>query len=610
MGKAFSVLLAGWVAVLGLQAEEPRPNVVFVITDDQGYGDLGCSGNPAIQTPCIDRLAKEGVRLENYHVDPTCAPSRAALLTGRYSDRVGVWHTVQGRNLLRRRETTMAEIFRANGYATGLFGKWHLGDAYPYRPDDRGFDRAVWHAAGGVGQAPDYWGNDYFDDTYFRDGKPERFEGYCTDVWFREGIRFIRECAASGKPFFAYIAPNAPHGPLYCPAEYARPFKGKPGVSTPEFYGMVRNIDDNMARLVKVLDELGVARNTMLVFTTDNGTAGGLAGGRGFNAGMRGMKGSEYDGGHRVPFIVRWPAGGLEGGRRVERLTAHVDILPTFIDLCGLEAPGIEFDGTSLRPLLEDEAKEWPDRALVVESQRVVDPVKWRHCAVMTDRWRLVNGEELYDMGADPGQKDDQSGRYPEVVQKLRAAYEGFWAGVSADHGLDSHLLIGADMAPVVKLSSHDWLVEGVPWNQPQIMHGLFAKEGRWTLEVAQDGVYEFSLRRWPAELDKPINDANGYHGFDFTEARLRIGELDETKPIPRGAREVTFRVPLRKGVATLSPLFTGGGVSATPYYVYATHRPQPGWQTSEGMGIPRYDPRLGRKPPQELEQDRPGFKQ
>lgn len=583
-----------------------KPNVIIVITDDQGYGDLGCNGNTVIQTPNVDKLRSQGIQLDNYHVDPTCAPTRSALMTGRYSDRVGVWHTVQGRNMLRGREVTMADIFGQNGYTTGIFGKWHLGDCYPYRPEDRGFQTTVYHGAGGVAQAPDYWGNDYFDDTYIKNGKPTRFKGFCTDVFFGEGMKFIEESVKKGAPFFAYIAPNAPHGPFYCPEEYTKPYEGKDGVSRIEFYGMVTNIDDNMAKLMDRLEELGVADNTILIYTTDNGTAGGMFKGRGFNAGMRGTKNSEYDGGHRVPFIIRWPDGKLEPGKSVRKLTAHLDILPTFIDLCDLDAPEIEFDGTSIRDLLYTDGKDWPDRSLIVESQRVVDPIKWRKCAVMTDRWRLVNGEELYNMESDPGQKADVKDKHPEVFERLRGEYNKFWDDVSREHNLTSYMKVGSDESPVVALSSHDWLVANVPWYQPHVMHGAMAKPAHWAIEVVRDGVYEISMRRWPVEADKPINDANGYKGFSFKEARMVIGGIDETKPVPKGAKEVTFRVNLKKGVTELAPLFIGGGREATPYYVYVTHTPEPGWQTPQGMGIPVYDPSYGRVPPQRLDQDHP----
>ena len=580
------------------KAMEDKPNVVIVITDDQGYGDVAFTGNPAIKTPTIDKLRSQGMLLNDFHVDPTCAPTRSALMTGRYSNRVGVWHTVQGRSMLRRREITMADIFGQNGYATGMFGKWHLGDCYPYRPEDRGFQHVVYHSAGGVGQAPDYWGNDYFDDTYIVNGKLQRFEGFCTDVWFEEGMKFIK--ANKDKPFFAYISLNAPHKPLYCPEEYSKPYENNPKVSHPEFYGMVTNIDDNMAKLMAMLEREGLADNTILVFMTDNGTAGGLADGRGYDGGMRGMKNSEYDGGHRVPFIIRWPHGRIAAGKSIENLTAHIDILPTFIELCGLKAPEVRFDGRSLRELLYTDGKNWPDRALVVESQRVVDPIKWRKSAVMTDKWRLVNGKELFDLAADPKQAKDVAGQFPEVVKRLRGAYDTFWNDVSREHDLTSYMVIGSDRSPIVSLSSHDWLIDRLPpWNQPHIKNGDVAEVSYWAIEVERDGDYEISLRRWPVEADKGINDGTYGKAFNYTKARLRVGDIDETKDIPPGAKEVTFKVSLKKGVTKLAPVFIGPELTATPYYAYVTHKPKPGWQTPQGMGIPVYDPAYGRVPPQ-----------
>ena len=591
-------ILVGAIILPASSKEAKKPNVVIVITDDQGYGDLGFTGNPAIKTPTIDRLRSQGTLLNNFHVDPTCAPTRSALMTGRYSDRVGVWHTVQGRSMLRRRETTMADIFGDNGYATGLFGKWHLGDCYPYRPEDRGFQHCVYHQAGGVGQAPDYWGNDYFDDTYVVNGRLQRFEGFCTDVWFNEGMKFIQK--NKDKPFFAYISLNAPHKPLYCPEKYVKPYEDDPRVSSPEFYGMITNIDENLARLMDMLDDEGLADNTILVFMTDNGTASGILGGRGYDGGMRGMKNSEYDGGHRVPFILRWPDGKIKAGKSIERLTAHIDILPTFIELCGLTTPDINYDGASIRELLYSENPNWPERALVVESQRVVDPIKWRKSAVMTDRWRLVNGKELFHLDDDPKQATDISKQHPDIYERLVGKYNRFWNDVSREHDLTSYMVIGSDHSPIVSLSSHDWLIDKLPpWNQSHIVQGAVAEESYWAIEVERDGDYEISLRRWPVEADKGINDGTYGKAFNYKQARMRIGDVDETKDIPAGAKEVTFKVSLKRGITHLAPVFIGPDLTATPYYAYVTHKPKPGWQTPQGMGVPVYDPTYGRKPPQ-----------
>ena len=242
-----------------------RPNIVFVLTDDQGYGDLGCHGNEVIRTPCLDHFRQDAVRFTDYHVGSTCAPTRAGLLTGHYCNSDGVWHTIGGRSLLRADEWTLADALTSAGYRTGHFGKWHLGDSPPYRPHERGFAESVYHAGGGIGNTGDAWGNDYFDDTYFKNGVPTPYEGYCTDVFFREGRHFIQENA--DRPFFCYIATNAPHGPLNIAPHYVGQYRdATPHEDRARFYGMITNIDENFGRLRAMLDELGVADNTILIF--------------------------------------------------------------------------------------------------------------------------------------------------------------------------------------------------------------------------------------------------------------------------------------------------------------------------------------------------------
>ena len=552
------------------EAKPSQPNVVLVITDDQGYGDLACHGNPVIKTPNLDEMYTQSTRLTNFHVSPTCSPTRAALMTGRYCNRTGVWHTVMGRSLLRKDEVTMADIFAAGGYRTGIFGKWHLGDNYPFRPQDRGFGEVLIHKGGGIGNTQDYWGNDYFDDSYFRNGKPEKFEGYCTDVWFAEAMKFIE--ANKDRPFFCYLPTNAPHGPFRVPDKYSQPYMGK-NVKF-NFYGMITNIDENMGRLMSKLKELGIEDNTILLFMTDNGTSGGR-----FSVGMRGRKGSEYDGGHRVPFFIRWPAGDIKAGIDIDQITAHTDLLPTLIELCGLEKPdSVQFDGASLMPLLKGGEKTWPQRTLITDSQRVDYPIKWRKSAVMTDRWRLVNGGELYDMTADPGQKNNVADKHPQVVAKLRDEYDKWWADTSKRFLERCEIIIGSDEENPSKLTSHDWHAHG-PWNQDQVRQGQ-KRNSFWDVEVARDGDYEVSLRRWPEEVDAPITAAiPGGEAISATTARLKIADFDATKPVPRDATAVKFRMKLKAGKTRLQtwfipPLDEVGftdeqGESRGAYYVY-----------------------------------------
>lgn len=459
-----AILTSILLFVSGLQAA--KPNVVLIITDDQGYGDVGVHGNEMIQTPSLDALYKQSVHLTDFHVDPTCSPTRSALMSGRYSTRTGVWHTIMGRSLMSTHEWTVAEVFQANGYQTGMFGKWHLGDNYPLRPLDQGFSFAFNHGGGGVGQGPDYWGNDYFDDTYWRNAKPEATEGYCTDVWFDNAIDYIRE--HKDEPFFVYLSTNAPHGPYLVDEKYSKPYEEK-GVAQPmaKFYGMITNIDENVGRLDKELHDLGLANNTILIFMTDNGSAAGWRAPKnakwpGFNSGMRGGKGSEYDGGHRVPFFIRWPDGKLEGGRDVNQLSAHIDVLPTLTDLCDIKDKASKSrDGVSLTRALAGNNKVLQDRTILVHSQRVEYPQKLRKCSVMTSQWRLVNGKELFDIKADPGQQQDVSEEHPEVVKQLQQEYENWWTSLSTVFDDFVRIGLGSHDEPESLLHSHDWHTTG-----------------------------------------------------------------------------------------------------------------------------------------------------
>jgi len=560
-----------------------QPNVVIVITDDQGYGDLGCHGNPIISTPNIDNLHSESVRLTNFHVGPTCAPTRAGLMTGHYCNCTGVWHTIMGRSLLRENEVTMADVFGASGYETGMFGKWHLGDNVPFRPHDRGFKTALYHGGGGVSQTPDYWGNDYFDDTYHRNGKPEAFTGYCTDVWFREAMKFIE--SNKDRPFFCYLSTNAPHGPFNVADSYSDPYKGKVPNSRANFYGMITNIDDNMALLRKKLDALGLTDNTILIWMTDNGTANGCDLGKGqfvtggYNAGMRGKKGSEYDGGHRTPLFMHWPAAGFNEGWDVNQLTANVDMLPTLIDLCGLKEPeDVTFSGVSIKPLLMGQTEDWPDRVVVTDSQRIEYPIKWRKSATMTSRWRLINGVELYDILADPEQRNDIAKDHPDVVQELRKHYEGWWELVSASFDDDCPIVLGSEYEKESRLTSHDWHGEQCAWNQGQIRQGLDCN-GYWIVEIDKDGDYEFELRRWPKEEDKAMTDGipgkitDWYHGgnaLDLKTARIKIGDREQTGAIDPEAKGVKFTFSLKSGITRLQTYLSNeDGLSIGAYYVY-----------------------------------------
>ncbi|MFC5051814.1 arylsulfatase [Rubritalea spongiae] len=559
--KYLPTLLAGLFISIA-HAETERPNVILVMTDDQGYGDLGCHGNPILKTPELDKLHDESVRFTDFHVSSFCTPTRAALMTGNYPAFAGAYRTSAGRTLMHTDEKTIANLFSDAGYTTGMVGKWHLGDNAPHRPQDRGFQKVLWHKAGGVGQAPDYWGNDYFDDTYERasadnkNGTYEKFEGYCTDVWFRESIRFIEQ--NKEKPFFLYLALNAPHGPYFVPDEWAAPYKGNDDVVNPNFYGMIANIDHNMGILRQQLEKLGLAENTILIFMTDNGTSAGAKFKglnslplKGYNAGMRGKKSSVYDGGQRVPFFIYWPKGGLTGGRDMDTITAHIDVLPSLADMCGISVPSeYDVDGISFKPLLQGENKDWPRKSHVIQYHggahgKAMPPAPLNFSVVLTEQWRLVNsdGEFLYDIEADPAQQNDVAANHPGVVEQLRQDYQPFWKRVSP-RMTPVRIDLGNPANNPTILSSQDWYMDkgNPPWNFGSIKK-LPKVTGPWMVDVQRAGRYRITLRQWPKEAEKPVV---------AVRAKLEIADQVAESPVKAGSTGVEFEIDLPAGPTKL----------------------------------------------------------
>ncbi|HPM79208.1 MAG TPA: arylsulfatase [Candidatus Anammoximicrobium sp.] len=417
-----------------------RPNIILVLTDDQGYGDVARHGNPIIQTPNLDRMYDASARLTDYHVSPTCAPTRCSIMTGRHEFKSGVTHTIMERERMSLKATTIAQLLQSAGYRTGIFGKWHLGDEPERWPSRRGFHEMFIHGAGGIGQSypgtcGDAPGNSYFDPVILHNGTFEKTSGYCTDVFFGQAIRWIEKTKGS-QPFFAYITPNAPHGPLICPENYEALYRDKVKENVAKFLGMVTNIDDNMGRLLAKLKELEIERNTLVIFMNDNG---GTAGCSVWNAGMRGQKGSPDNGGTRAIGFFRWP-GTLTPGDRGQ-LTAHLDLYPTFAALAGAKIPDdVKLDGYSLLPLLEHAGAAWPDRYLVTHvgrwPQGEAEKHKYSNMSVrrgphlLVSRGKAGKNWELYDLKADPAQQTDLAARQPEVVAQLEAYYDGWWAEV------------------------------------------------------------------------------------------------------------------------------------------------------------------------------------
>ena len=590
---------------------ESRPNVVIILTDDQGYGEFSCHGNPLAETPNIDRLAAEAVRLTDFHVAPMCTPTRGQLLTGLDACRNGATNVSSGRSLLRADLPTLADRFAAAGYRTGIFGKWHLGDNYPFRPIDRGFGEALWFPSSHVGSVPDFWNNDDFSDVYLRGADRRPVDGYCTDVFFNAATEWIARGAADPndrRPFLAYIPLNAAHTPLYVPGKYREPVRAaiaaRPEIlaglgprtreNVERFLAMGANIDENVGRFDAFLKGRGLYENTIVLFLTDNGSTFGP---RYYNAGMRGKKTEVWEGGHRVPCFVRWPAGQL-AARDVPTLTQVQDLLPTLGELAGVEVGADELDGASLAPLLRNEpgaAGALADRTLVINYSRMPTfdvpytdenpAVPMRDgAAVLWKRWRLLWGRELYNLDADPLQTRDLAAERPEIVARLNARLDDWWEGVKEEAVTPRRIVVGDPAENPARLTACEWLDVFVD-QQTQVRAGT-RKDGVWHLTAARPGRYRFAARRWPAEsglkLDEPAPPADFVDGgrpagvaLPIAAARLRVesagaAPFESVAPPDAAGREIVFEADLPAGPLEVRATFldAAGAPICGAYYL------------------------------------------
>jgi arylsulfatase A-like enzyme len=560
-----------------------HPNVVLIITDDQGYGDLGFHGNSKIHTPNLDRLARESVQFQSFYVSPVCSPTRASLLTGRYNYRTGVVDTYLGRSLMHPDESTLAEMLAAGGYSTGIFGKWHLGDNYPLRAMDQGFQESLTLNGGGIGQPSDpVGGESYFDPMLRRNGRWVKTKGYISDVITDAAIEFIAE--NQNRPFFTYLAFNAPHTPLEVPAEkYAKykamnlkaeEFTGKghpiakdfDSDTTAKIYRMVENIDDNVGRLLAKLDELKLTEKTLVIFLTDNGPQQPR-----YNAGMLRLKGTVHEGGIHVPLFVRWP-GTFEAGRKVDRIAAHIDMTPTLLDVCGVSKPAaVKFDGLSLVPLLRGELVNWPDRTLFFQWHRGDVPEPGRAFAVRSQRYKLVqpqgNGEQkappqapllLFDLANDPLEERNIAAEKPEIVVRMRREYEVWFKDVTAgrdytDPGV-ARITVGAPQENPVRLTRQDWRGPKAGWTPQSV--------GHWQVEVKRAGDYAITLRF--SRLEQP--------GL----VSVSLGGVKLQRAVSAGAATASFdKVRLELGAGTLESYVTQGDREVGMLDVLIEHRGQ-----------------------------------
>ncbi len=592
----FGLLVAALIACSGCASSpEPtpavRPNIIVIMTDDQGYGDLGCHGNAVLDTPNLDRLAGESARLEHFYVSPVCSPTRASLLTGRYAYRTRVIDTWIGRSMMDPGEATIAEMLGSVGYRTGIFGKWHLGDCYPMRASDQGFETSLVHRGGGLAQPSEPRENArrYTDPILFENDRAVRTSGFCTDVYFDAAIDFVE--TAKDDPFFVYLAPNAPHTPLHdVPDALREKYLGRDLAAVlPEgsdqreqvaaVYAMVENIDHNVGRLLAALEASGRADDTIVVYLHDNGPQQPR-----FNGGLRGTKGTVWEGGIRSPLFVRWPGRVVPGPRRVG-FGAHIDIVPTLLEFADVTPPAaLKLDGTSLAPLLRDdvESDDWPERSLVLQVHRGDTPLHGHHVAVRGPRFKLVrptgfgrrepeNADapwQLYDLAADPAETSDVASEHPEVVRSMLSFYDDWFADVSAtrpNNYAPPRIVVGSGLAPETVLTKQDWRrLAGNGWGS----------DGEWLLSFAGDHRHDIRVI-----ARRPLRDVR---------AVLRVGDIEREMRLAGPTDTIVFEdVEVPAGNATLRVLLIDGdrppaddggagaaaGRRVVPYHVIVSRR-------------------------------------
>jgi arylsulfatase A-like enzyme len=512
--KYLFILLAFGASVEVFAQKNVHPNVVLIITDDQGYGDLGYTGNDQIKTPIIDNFAKKSVRFTNFYVSPVCAPTRSSLMTGRYSLRTGIRDTYNGGCTMATNEITIAEMLKQADYKTGLFGKWHLGDNYPSRPMDQGFDETLMHLSGGMGQVGDvttYFKKDssYFDPVLWHNGQEEGFKGYCSDIFASNAIQFIEKNKSN--PFFCYLAFNAPHGPLQVPDRYYQMYAGiDPSIEfernnpmhlkmserdkedARKVYGMVTNIDDNIGKVLQKLKELGIEENTIVIFMTDNGPQQLR-----YTAGLRDMKGSVYDGGTRAPFFLKYPAF-FKGSKNIDIMSAHIDVLPTLSELCHVGLPkGRKIDGKSLVPLIVGKNVDWSNRSLFTYWTRKY-PELYNNMAIQKSGYKLVGQTaynasiedfELYNLQADPNEQHNIISKNKSTAKKLKIELDKIYRELILSENLTKQqkITIGSKKENPMVLNRNDADGTRGLWDQEEIV-------GKWNVHIIK-GRYNFRFK-------------------------------------------------------------------------------------------------------------------
>ncbi len=531
-----------------------KPNIIIVLSDDQGFGDFSINGNPILQTPTLDRLANESVQLRDFHVAPLCTPTRGQLMTGldAYHNKAATVGAASG--IVKRDVGMMPAILKKHGYTTGIFGKWHLGESYPDRPMDKGFDKSIWVKGWGLLSEMEY-DNDYYETRYLDSLTTKYSSKYCSNLWFDKAMEWMEESVKNDKPFFTYIALNAPHGPFDSPKHDYDFYKSKVNnEKTASFFGMIKSIDRNMGRLETWMEAKGLKENTILIYMTDNGTAQGE---EVFNAGMRGKKASLYEGGHRVACFIRWPKGNLVGPIKIDVPTQAQDILPTLIELIGSKKDERIFDGVSLSPLLTSKSK-FQDRMFVVQYGKI--PAKKFEGCVVFGNWRLVGEEELYNIKTDPSQSTNAAHSNPKIVSEMKDYYEKWWSELEPHRMELVPLIVGSDQENPVILNSSNWLNNPIN-TQWKVAMGDGLKNGAESyIHVEQTGTYTIELSRWPFHLNTKLNSKgpefsvggksiNQGKALEIAYGCISIGKEEiQIQKAVQNSSYISFQIELERG--------------------------------------------------------------
>jgi arylsulfatase A-like enzyme len=549
----------------GKRNNDTAPNVLLILTDNQSYYELSCNGHSIVKTPNIDKFADEGVVFDHFYASPFCSPSRVEMLTGKYALKMGVHNTIGGVSIIPTGEILLPGYLKEKGYTSGVFGKWHLGNEYPYNPLYRGFDRSFIHDGGGIGQLPDYYDNTHIDAHYDSNGEIVHSNGFSSDVLFRKAKEFIEE--NKDDPFFCFISTPATHSPWQAHPEKLKELE-KRGVEDDNkemaLYSMIENIDDNVGEMLKYLENSGMRENTLVIIATDQGMKyRGLS-----NPPPEkefGLPDHVFDRRHHVFCMMQYPAL-TKSSFSVKNLTGIIDIPPTILDVCGIPVPST-MNGKSLKPLLQGRTESWDiDRTLIIQCPRQRERIKNRNVSIKTKKWRLIDGNLLFDAEKDPSQLTDVSRQYPGVVDSLNAIYTDFWNRLPPEEEVLPRHIIGAEKIPEIRLNAMDWYKGDSPWTQGQIEKRVH--QGTWAVDVVNPGRYRFELRRYPREASKPI---------EATHAAIKLGEVMEEIPIKRIDNKAILQLELEKGSYDMKTFFRDENLSDKTqewgsYFVYINY--------------------------------------